>query len=131
MQHLVTVFDVHQVNINDDDVGGAVETGTVTFQGLRGQINLLQPTQAGLEQGLETPALADIFLRLKPSQARSGTFIVERDQLVIVGPKQHPLLDETWRIISIQNTPTHPGNRRGFLKLRASRVEYTRTESLI
>ncbi len=131
MQHLVTVFDIHQINTIDDVGGGAVETGTVTFQGIRGQINLLSPTQASLEQGLETPALADVFLRLKPAQARSGTSIIERDQLVIVGPKQHPLLNEHWRVISIQNTPTHPGNRRGFLKLKASRVEQTRTESLI
>ena len=63
MQHLPVVFDVHRITFIDDDVGGAVETGTFLARSVAGNLSVMGPSQLSLEQGLEVPALADIFLR--------------------------------------------------------------------
>lgn len=127
MQHLPIVFDIHRITFIDDDVGGAVETGTYLARGVAGHMNTKGPSQMSLEQGLEIPALADIMLRPRPG----SIVILERDQLEIVGPPGHPNLNEFWRVESVDTPPMHPANRKSFFKLVASRVDRTRTEVLM
>ncbi|NGX44870.1 MAG: hypothetical protein K940chlam2_00010 [Chlamydiae bacterium] len=126
MQHLPVVFDIWRITFLDDDVGGAVETGTYLARGVAGNLSMMGPSQMSLEQGLEVPALADIFLRPRPG----SVVIRERDQLQVVGPPAHPNLGEYWRIESVDTPPMHPANRKSFFTIKASRVDRTRTEVL-
>lgn len=127
MQGLVVVFDVVRMTWTDDDVGGAVQTGTVVGESIQGMLNVLAPTRIALEQGLETPRIADVLLR-----PRAGALtILESDQLQIVGPTGQPNLNEFWRVESVQEpTGMHPKNRKRFLRLRITRVDRTRTNAL-
>lgn len=127
MQHLTVVFDIWRITFNDDVGGGAVETGTYLARGVAGNLSVKGPSQMSLEQGLEVPALADIFLRPRP-----GSIVIqERDQLQVVGPPGHPNLNEYWRIEAVDTPPMHPANRKSFFSIKASRVDRTRTEVLM
>jgi len=127
MQGLITTFDVYTMKYTSDDSGGGAviaPSGTAT---LKGHLNILNPSQLALEQGLETPVLADVFIRQGPY----APTVVERDQLQIVGPPGHPFLDQRFRVIGVNQAPMHPSDRRRFLRLRVSRVRASRTEALI
>lgn len=127
MQGLTVVFDLHRITWQDDDVGGAVQTGTVLGSNLRGIINVRNPSQLALEQGLETPVLADVIIRGCPPSIT----IIESDQVEIVAPSNHPFFGERWRVEGVSNTPMHPSNRRTFVKLLVSRAERSRSEALM
>lgn len=102
-------------------------TGTVIASSVRGHLNVLNPSQMSLEQGLEVSRLADVLLR-----PRAGSLtIFERDQLQIVGPAGHPNLNEYWRVENVQQSPMHPKNRKRFMRLKVSRVDRDRRESLM
>src|SRR3990167_7320699 len=122
-EHLVVVFDLIRITWQDDSDGGGVETGTVLARNLRGHINVLNPSQLSLEQGLERVALADVILRGCPPQV----VILESDQLEIVAPVYHPYFGERWDVMGVSDPPTHPANRSGFRAFRVRRVERTRT----
>ena len=121
-EHLVVVFDLIRITWIDDVGGGGVETGTVLARSLRGHINILNPSQLSLEQGLEVPVLADVILRGCPPQV----VIRESDQLLVVAPAYHPLFDQRWDVMGVTNPPMHPANRRGFRSFRVRRIERTR-----
>mgnify|MGYP001575988415 CR=1 FL=1 len=121
-EHLVVVFELIRIAWQDDVGGGGVETGTVMTSGLRGHINVLNPSQMSLEQGLETPVIADVILRGVPPQIT----IRESDQLRLIAPSYHPFINERWEVVGVTDPPMHPANRRGFRKFRVERIERTR-----
>jgi len=127
MQHLVTKFDVYRITFADDSVGGAEATSSLTYKNIRGTMLIRPPSQLLLEQGLETPRVADVIIRPRPGTAT----LYERDQLLVTGPPGHPNLNERWRIESVQQPDMHPKNRRTFFKLRCTRIDRTRTESAV
>jgi hypothetical protein len=129
MQHLVVKFDVIQVNFVDDAVGGSVETGTVVARTVPGHMDVKLPSQMALESGLETPVIADVLLRPMPGTLDSS--LRERDQLEVVGPADHPHINERFRVEGIQQPPMHPKNRNRFIKMRATRIRRTRNEALM
>jgi hypothetical protein len=128
MEGLNVRFNVIRMAFQDDDVGGAVETGTVVATNQRGRLDLLLPTQLSLEQGLETPLMADVILRPMPR-----TLIVkERDQVLLVAPTAHANYNQTWRVEGqVVPTSMHALDRNHFLRFRATRIEENRTEALI
>jgi hypothetical protein len=128
MEGLNVRFDIIRLSYFDDDVGGAVESGTTVASAIPGRINLIQPTQQSLEVGLEVPIMADVFIRPKP-----GTLtIFENDQVLLVSPADHPNFNQRFRVEGeVQSSSMHPKNRNQFLRLRATRVEQTRTEELM
>ena len=127
MQHLVTRFDIYRITFTDDVVGGAAETSTLVYGNIRGTLLIRPPSQLLLEQGLETPRVADVIIRPRPGTAT----LYERDQLLVIGPAGHPNINERWRIESVQQPDMHPKNRLTFFKLRCTRIDRTRTESAV
>jgi len=128
MHGLNVRFDVIRVGFMDDDVGGAVETGTVVGSSIPGRIDVKLPSQLSLEQGLEAPLIADVILRPMP-----GTLTIrERDQLLLVSPVGHVNYNQRWRIEGeVVSSSMHAKDRGHFLRFRATRVERTRTEALM
>jgi len=128
MEGLNVRFDIVRMSFIDDDVGGSVETGTVVASNVRGRIDLLLPTQIGLEQGLEKTMIADVILRPLP-----GSLIVkERDQILLVSPVSHIHYNDRWRVEGeVTSTSMHAKDRNHFLRFRASRIQENRTEALI
>ncbi len=128
MQGLNVKFDIIRLSYFDDDVGGAVESGTTVASSVPGRIDLIQPSQQSLEVGLEVPIMADFFIRPRP-----GTLtIFPNDQILLVSPVDHPNYNQRFRVEGeVRSSSMHSKNRNQFLRVRGTRVERTRTEALM
>ncbi len=128
MQGLNVRFDIIRLSYIDDDIGGAVETGTFVARSVPGRIQVLPPSTQTLEVGIESPTIADIFLRPRP-----GTLTINaNDQIVLVLPLNHINFDQRWRIEGqIRSSSMHSMDRNQVYKLRATRIDTTRTEVLM
>jgi hypothetical protein len=128
MQGLNVRFDIVRLSYIDDDVGGAVETGTFVARSVPGRIHVLPPSTQSLEAGIESPAIADIFMRPRP-----GTLtIAANDQIVLVSPLNHVNYNQRWRIEGqVRSASMHAMDRNQVYRLRVTRIDTTRTESLM
>lgn len=104
----------------DDDVGGAMITGSMAY----GCINMRWTPRASnltlLEQGLETKELQRVMAW------PASLLVYERDELEITAPSNHPNYGERWRVISANRQGIHPSDPRGFLHLTIERIERSR-----
>ena len=83
-------------DVTDDEVGGAVPTGTILYSNVYGRISAKKPTQALLEQGLETP---EIFTAvLLPGNIK----IQPNDQYEVTSPPISSYYQKRFVIIGIQ-----------------------------
>lgn len=57
---------------SDDDQGGALPSGTVIYDNVYARLSYLRPTQALLEQGLETPSIIHALLTPGTMQIQSN-----------------------------------------------------------
>jgi hypothetical protein len=110
---------------SDDQIGGAVFTGTVTNECVRGHLRVREPSQILIEQGLETKITADAFV------LPATIPLQERDVLEVSGPLNHPNINQRFRIIGVADWMKHPQDRSRFIKLKLIRIERTRTEAKI
>lgn len=93
---LATVWRMN--NAADDDVGGAMITGTPIYTSLPFSIMPQKPSQISLEAGLEVPALYDATCRA------NGISLLERDEVQVTAPTGHPLYNLRLRIIGVQSS---------------------------
>ena len=126
MQGLNTQFNVWQMSqASDDEVGGAVFTGTITDNCIQGHLRVNTPSQLLIEQGLETKITADAFVL-------PGTVVLEeRYVLEVSGPINHPNLNQRFRIVGVADWSKHPQDQTKFHRLKLIRIERTRTETKI
>lgn len=89
----------------DDNVGGALPTGTVIYTPVFARIFTEKPTLALLEQGLETPELFSAILE------PGNLLLNHNDQFEVTAPNISPYLNLKFVIISIQ-TPSMLDERR-------------------
>ena len=119
MRLRVTVHAISQGT--DDDVGGAIHTGTAGIVSIPATVEYLKPSLLLLEQGAETKRMARVVV-----QPGSLT-IVERDELEIVGPPGHEDLGRFFRVASVDRTGFSPNDPRArHLLLTCERMENTR-----
>ncbi len=121
MRMQVTVHSVTQGA--DDEVGGAVLTGTASIVAIPASIQYLKPSQLLLEQGIEVRRFARVLVQ-------PGSLVIyERDELEVVGPAGHEDVGKLFRVESIERTGLSPNDSRGrFLILTCERLERTRDE---
>lgn len=116
MRLRVTVHSISQAA--DDEVGGAVHTGTAAITSIPAAIEYLKPSQMLLEQGLETKRMARVMV-----QPGSLT-IYERDELELVGPLGHEDIGNLFRVVSVERTGFSPNDTRArHLVLMCERYE--------
>jgi len=95
----------------DDEVGGALPSGTVIYDSVEGRVQANTPIPAFAMQGLATN-------KVMTGEFYPGTLdIREFDQCEVVSPPNHPYYGEKFRIDTIQKPNYHPGDPRGFLIL--------------
>lgn len=81
---------------SDDKVGGALPSGTILYSNVSSRLEAVEPTQALLEQGLETPTIFHAVL--------AGTLqIRHNDQLEVTGPVLSPYYNEKFRVIGVMH----------------------------
>jgi len=112
----------------DDDVGGAIFTGT-SVGDYFGRFNEEKPSKLLLEQGIEVVRLGTALLRYHKAADPNALTIEERDQLEIIRPIQHPFYGKRFHILSIQHMPTHPNQRRNLIRISCRRADWDRTEA--
>lgn len=105
----------------DDDVGGSIVSGTVSYDAIPAAVEYLKPSQLLLEQGVELKRMARVLV-----QPGSLT-ILERDELEVVGPPGHEDLGRFFRVVSVGRTGLSPNDPRARnLLLTCERFERTR-----
>lgn len=109
--------------ITDDDIGGAVLTGTVSYQTLDARWQELKPDSMMLFQGLE---MNEIFRCMTRPTTLS---IEENDEVELVWPPTHPRYGVRFKVIKIQRDGLHPMDRRNFVELSLSRIRVSRVDA--
>lgn len=104
----------------DDEVGGAIVTGTPLYVGMKGRMEESRPSQIVLEQGLEVDQIWTCVVRPSTVNVR------ERDEVEITFPPEHQYLGLRFRVRGVQRASLHPRDTRGFLSLSLSRIEESR-----
>jgi len=108
----------------DDEVGGAIPSGTILRETLFCRIEQLKSTQVLLEQGLEIPEMFQGFLYYTGETLD----IAHNDQLEIYSPPVSPWYNKRFRIVGYRHS-SHSDVRR-FVEVTMRRHELTRTEEL-
>jgi hypothetical protein len=102
---------------SDDEVGGAVTTGTVSYEYVQMSLQELPREQLLLQQGLE---VQNTF----QSIVFPGTYIIkERDELEIVFPPNHHYYGERFRITGVQYSSLTSSDPRSYIMLTLVRSE--------
>lgn len=102
---------------NDDDIGGAVPSGTVLYDNVATRLQSLKPTQALLEQGIE---MAGLFTAM----VTPGNMVIKHNnQIEIVLPVNSKFYMKKFRVLTLQEVSTHPSQSRNFIILNVKRVE--------
>lgn len=116
--------DIIQINMSaDDNIGGAVTTGTTVFSSLPAVLTPRRPSQASLEAGLETDAIYDFTCRAM--LARANVIINERDEILVTFPPGHALLNLRFRVTGFQ--PPRGRVRYGAIHCTLSRIRSSRS----
>jgi hypothetical protein len=99
----------------DDDVGGAMVTGTVAYDFVQARLTPAKTSSLLLEQGIEAESLWNLQLRPTTMAIR------ERDEFEVTYPANHWNCGQRFRIISVQYPSMHPNDGRGFISTVAHR----------
>lgn len=109
-------LEIIRMEVTDDDaIGGANVTGTVVYSRVDARLQSSKPTQALLEQGLETDKMFVAVIR------PGGLDIRERDEVRVIHPTRDPYYNVRFRIRGVQHSSHHPGERRDYMMLSLSR----------
>lgn len=123
-----TLFQIHTITQgNDDVVGGAVLTGTVSAFCVWGNLAENPPSMLLLQQGIEVKNTATILIR-EFANSPDPRQVRERDEIEVVGPAGHEYIGRRFRVVSVVHMPTHPRDRRRIIKLIAERYDQGRSE---
>lgn len=109
-------------NPTDDNVGGAMLSGTIAYDSIRCRPTPFAPSQLLVQQGIETHRVFGIITR-PPNMV-----IYERDVIEITGPSYHPNFGDRFRVVQVQRTAIHPADRRGYMTLLCDRYDRSRSE---
>jgi hypothetical protein len=119
-------FDVWRVNWadDDDDVGGAVITGTCVYQGVMARMEGEKPNQLLLQQGLETvPTFTATII--------PGTLdIRERDEVLLSEPFDHVYHNQYFRVTGVLYSDLNPRDPRNYLILYLQRSRRAHANNL-
>ena len=99
----------------DDEIGGALPTGTVIYDDVMARIEPMRPDYLLIQQGIETNNLYTCVCR------PASLAIKEYDEAEVVFPLNHNLINKRLLVRNIQDTSLHPSDSRGYLVLTLER----------
>lgn len=93
--------DIIQINYSaDDNIGGAIITGTTRYSLLPSVLTPRRPSQQMLEAGLETDTIYDFTCAATYNNTRIT--INERDEILVKWPLDHALYNLRFRVTGFQ-----------------------------
>lgn len=103
----------------DDEVGGAVPSGTVLYEGVQIRIQN-SPNSLDLQiQGYETSKLYSAIMYPKPYM----TISEKKNYFQVTSPPNSVHYNDMFRILNVQETSMHPADPRRYLILTLERSE--------
>jgi hypothetical protein len=105
----------------DDEVGGALLTGSRIYTDVRASLQDSRGAQALHDQGFETVKTVDCILVPETIDIR------ERDEIQVTHPTNHRYYGKRLRVLEVVGGGTHPSSRHGHLELKLRRIERGRT----
>lgn len=115
-----TRMNIWRINFPvDDEVGGAVVTGTLVYQDVRCRIEGAKPEMILLQQGLEIPKMFTAHV------VPSTLVIKERDEIEVSVPTNHPYYGERMVVRGVQVLSMRPSDHRSYLILSLSKKEFS------
>jgi hypothetical protein len=110
--------------LSDDQVGGAVPSGTILHENLFIRIRSEEPTLALLEQGLQTPTIYTGLLF-------AGNISIEQnDQVEVVAPMGSWFYGKKFRVIGVQRSSNHPAQDRNQIRVTLRRYEESHSNDI-
>ena len=113
--------DIIRMDYNTDEVGGAVETGTVVYKNISARQDFYTPKWTSQPAGIETAKTYTFIIR-PPSM-----IIFPEDVIQIVFPSNHNDFMKRFRIRGVQYQSIHPSDHRGFIDCTCTRIEFSRS----
>jgi len=111
--------------LDDDQVGGAMVSGTIVYDDVPCRLTPVAASQLLLQQGLEVQRTMNVLTR------PASMVIYERDVIEIVRPTYHPNYGQRFRVLDVERTAVHPADRRGYMTLVVDRYDRTRQNLLV
>ena len=93
----------------DDEVGGALPSGTIVYSSVEGKIQAQTPIPVFAMQGQETNKI--MTATLYPGNLN----IMEYDQIQVKSPPNSPYYDWKFKIDTVQRSSKHPNDPRGII----------------
>jgi len=117
------VYDYkYNLGDGDDDVGGSVPSGTMLQENVQLRIAAMKPTQALLEQGVESTNLFTGFI------GNHTVDILNNHEIEITAPTTSSYYGKRFRIVGDpQRSSTSPSDSRSFLLVTLKRATKSRT----
>lgn len=102
-------------NSTDDEVGGAVLTGTVVHENVPGRLEGVLPEQVFLMQGLETAR------QFTMTVGEDNLNVQERDYVTITDPVDHRYYNVNLRVLGVLESNFNPSDPRAYMILNLQR----------
>lgn len=99
----IEVTFIRNTYVSDDNVGGAIITGSVVYSGIAARLSARRPSQVSLDSGLEVERTFDMIVN-----GQSLT-LFERDEVQVTSPLNSPYYGEEFRILGLQHDSRRPG----------------------
>lgn len=113
---------------SDDDNGGAVPSGTPLYNPVFARISSKKPTQALLEQGLETPEIFEGTLSYSAFSPTGSYDVQHNDQYEVTWPPISDFYGRKFVIIGVQHQSF--SDYRRFLTVTMRRLEIANSNNL-
>jgi len=107
------------VQQTDDEIGGAMLSGTLVFNNLPARIETNRPSVLLLDQGLDVDESFQMIFH--PCAVR------ERDEIEVSWPSQHRFYQKRMRVVALQNTSMNPLDSRDYMSVTLRRKDYAHT----
>lgn len=104
------------VQQTDDEIGGAMLSGTLVYNNEPARIEPNRPSVLLLDQGLDVDESFQMIWH--PHDVR------ERDEIEVTWPSQHRFYGKRLRISSLQNTAMNPLDSRDYMVVTLRRKDY-------
>lgn len=102
---------------DDDEVGGAVVTGSLAYQNVHARFQSEREDMLIMQQGLET--LRIFTFTVFPASMN----IRERDEIEVIQPLDHRYYGERFRIMNVRYSDFNVRDPRNYILLHATRSE--------
>jgi hypothetical protein len=106
----------------DDEVGGAVVTGTLVYRNVRGRLEEAKPQMLLLQQGLEIP-------RIFTAHVVPATLIIkERDEVEVSVPTDHSFYGKRMVVRGVETLSMRPSDHRAYTVLSLSKKDFSHAD---